>query len=661
MSRDTNSGGSSTSRRSFLGTAAALGILESTELGESGVFTGLNDHRDDEDEEDEGEEADEEKEEEPPWAPRGHDHSGQNGSTDRLGVASPVRSIDVELLNTTVYARPGDDLQAKVDAAEGGMLVLTAGTHTLPPAGLEIGSHTSIVGAGMGSTILERHPDDSGYIHVRNKNTPTGDTDIVLADLTIETNYATGDTGRPGGALSLSAENVLLSGVRIANGKRHCLELCQTVGFLAIRCDFDTAYGDDVVQIVDSDEGFAGATGASVSDDVVFFDCDMHGAVGIHTPGAKKWSHGFEFEEGPKHAVLRECRLYDNVGGDIKAKHESDEVQPGTLELHGCDLLSELSAGDSPSVGAKELVLVNCTVPDATVRAPEECLFRDCLVEGIRADGAGTIEGCTITSSLDVRGDVVVSSCRFTPGARLDAPGGRPNVHDNTFDRDTVVRIEGPGGTRPTEYTFRDNAAVNKLIVDARIGRVIGNEFRPVGHSDPAMNVIKNSSLENTVVGDNSFRGYDASGPLLRIAPGKFRSRGCVFRNNGFMDVSGGEYAIEIGAAGDIDQFLFAGNYWDRTGAGFLLDDTPGEESVERQIRLANNLVEYGRNPLTRNEIDVSQIDVVLNGMAQSSLGGSSPDARDFGVGDSVLDTDTDSVHFVYDNTDPNGSIELGA
>jgi hypothetical protein len=396
-----------------------------------------------------------------------------------------------------VRVAPGDDLQAALDEASGGgKVVLEPGEFPVSGEPLRIGSQTVLEGAGVGTSRIVRAEDSDLAVLLTNETYPNGDRNIVLRDLTVDGRYDRGN-GKEGGVVSLSASRVRLENLHVTNGWRHCLELAQCTDVLAVHCDFDTAHYDDVVSIVDSSESYRieEDDGGQVSEDIYFYQCQMHGATGnSNAENAQSWAHGFEFEEGPVHACLRDCRLYDNVGGDVKVK---GSPIPGLLEFYNCRLESIPWEGDGypRHQPGQHVKFVDSYLADGAFNPKGRLTVRGCTVEGpIVTKGAGSEvrdttfrEGATLSARVETQ----ITGNRFAggDGPQISVEGSAGdvggtivsnNVHTDLDSTPPVAVQSGGGGVVVQGNAFLGEGEYASVEGD---GVVLGSN---AGHSGGA-------------------------------------------------------------------------------------------------------------------------------------------------------------------------------
>jgi hypothetical protein len=110
--------------------------------------------------------------------------------------------------------QPTADLQAAINAAApGSTLTLCAGTWTAPPGSLSISKSLTLIGAGIGKTILDG-------ANVRTVLAVSGDVDspVTLKDLTITHGKSTTSAGGIATSGNLTLRNVAITGNHAERG-----------------------------------------------------------------------------------------------------------------------------------------------------------------------------------------------------------------------------------------------------------------------------------------------------------------------------------------------------------------------------------------------------------------------------------------------------------
>jgi hypothetical protein len=172
---------------------------------------------------------------------------------------------------------------------------------------------------------------------------------------------------------------------------------------------------------------------------------------------------------------------------------------------------------------------------------------------------------------------------------------------------------------------------------------------------------ITNCTITSSLAIENG--EVNVSDCLFTAAPlhiGAGASSGCVIRDNKFVEIPSGSYAITITGDELINGLLIAANYWDSSGAGFLTDKTTGGS---QRIRLEHNRAGPTQGMVTRDQLAINwrELDVVLNGINYESLSGTAPNPKEYASGDVVVDTDSDRAYLIYDSTSSSGITQIGS
>lgn len=257
------------------------------------------------------------------------------GCTTENGTGQESENdFESEPETSVISVSPGDDLQEKINEAEGGGgLVLEAGTYKLPANGIEIGSHITIEGATghPDDVVLIGDPDnhsisETNYLNVKK---PPED-QITIRGLTVDSGFEydtrTWNHGISTHLAVISADNTLIENCKFKNGLRDCLDITQSVNLTVRDCVLEDSFTDDVLEINDTSEPTGINTKDGRSDNILIENCEIRraGYARLLDDAPEHWCNGIEIEGAAEEGeiTIKDCTIEESLGLDLDVQSE---------------------------------------------------------------------------------------------------------------------------------------------------------------------------------------------------------------------------------------------------------------------------------------------------------------------------------------------------
>lgn len=322
-----------------------------------------------------------------------------------IGAGTVPRSLGErfsDIINVKDFGAKGDGatddtaaLNAAMTAASGKCLRLPSGTY-LTTTGLRIPSNTSVIGAGIGATIIKladsapsavnavtnaanqwNHKSDQASIESA-QAANSGNANICLKDLTVDGNGRREVEGYSGCAIQFcNVDGLRVENVEACNGRLHCLDISSS------------AYAESVIEGVDY---YVGASKNVVISNAVCHDSVHDDALTTHfshdidifsptiyrtVPIESSSSHGLELDDGTYRVNVYGGHVSGyNCGLQIKA-HQTQTYAPHDIQVNGLTCEGNLlnfwvtHSKTYPDGGTpiRNLTLTACTSADPTTPA----------------------------------------------------------------------------------------------------------------------------------------------------------------------------------------------------------------------------------------------------------------------------------------------------
>jgi hypothetical protein len=183
------------------------------------------------------------------------------------------------------------EIQAAINAANGGTVVLRKGSYSIS-AQLSIPTGTTIRGEGKGNTILVL-ANGANVTMFRNSDTTSGNTDITIADLTIDGNKSNQSSGTPRGIWFTKLTRALVDNVYLHDVYDRAILYTQCVKSTISRVDgVDCGHFQEQVFTFESCDrcvySDCFASGGTDRDFEIAFctNCELHNCMSVAPAGA---------------------------------------------------------------------------------------------------------------------------------------------------------------------------------------------------------------------------------------------------------------------------------------------------------------------------------------------------------------------------------------
>lgn len=277
-----------------------------------------------------------------------------------------------------------NDTQAFINAMNDSPVVrVPEGTYIVD--GLQIPSNTKLVGEGFGSIIKLSNsaPEDKNL--VTNSNHSSGNSGIVIEDLTLDYNIQrfngvyTDIAGEPNASclMLINADDCVIRRVKAINGRRHCFDVSSSQ--YHNDGDSPTQWESDGCNYILFDSCIATGSGDDLftmhfSNNIWVRNCRAYSPSGVHfanISGSVVNSNGFEVDDGCRYVTIDSCYAYQCARG-FESKSHDHSPSPQNIKFVNCVAFEcirgydfrhdgHLLSTEPTSLSAYHIDVTNCT------------------------------------------------------------------------------------------------------------------------------------------------------------------------------------------------------------------------------------------------------------------------------------------------------------